>query len=150
MLCLAFVHLARITLLTLAFSPGLDCKTVRIFAYSSTREQSNNSSGTRLKTESETGETRFKYVFFFCLARHAWPISLLIWGKKTDCFAVQPWLNVLYYTDRMLIGNMLEKRKEASSCKEKSGLKSSRFLFPLIWKVKRSLKIAQVTYFEKV
>ena len=39
----------------------LDCKTVRIFAYSSTREQSNKrsgKSGTRLKTESETGERR--------------------------------------------------------------------------------------------
>ena len=36
----------------------LDCKTVRIFAYSSTREQSNKRSGTRLKTESETGERR--------------------------------------------------------------------------------------------
>ena len=35
-----------------------DCKTVRIFAYSSTREQSNKRSGTRLKTESETGERR--------------------------------------------------------------------------------------------
>ena len=33
----------------------LDCKTVRIFAYSSTHEQSNKRSGTRLKTESETG-----------------------------------------------------------------------------------------------
>ena len=36
----------------------LDCKTVRIFAYSSTREQSNKRSGTKLKTESETGERR--------------------------------------------------------------------------------------------
>ena len=36
----------------------VDCKTVRIFAYSSTREQSNKRSGTRLKTESETGERR--------------------------------------------------------------------------------------------
>ena len=37
---------------------SLDCKTVRIFAYSCTREQSNKRSGTRLKTESETwGET---------------------------------------------------------------------------------------------
>ena len=34
---------------------SLDCKTVRIFAYSSTREQSNKRSGTRLKTESEMG-----------------------------------------------------------------------------------------------
>ena len=37
----------------------LDCKTVRIFAYSSTREQSNKRSRARLKTESETGERRF-------------------------------------------------------------------------------------------
>ena len=36
----------------------LDCKTVRIFAYSSKREQSNKRSGTRLKTESETEERR--------------------------------------------------------------------------------------------
>ena len=36
----------------------LDCKTVRIFAYSSSREQSDKSSGARLKTESETGERR--------------------------------------------------------------------------------------------
>ena len=34
------------------------CKTVRIFAYSGTREQSNERSGTKLKTESETGEKR--------------------------------------------------------------------------------------------
>ena len=39
-------------------SVHLDCKTVRIFAYSSTHEQSNKRSGTRLKTESETGERR--------------------------------------------------------------------------------------------
>ena len=37
---------------------SLDCKTVGIFAYSSTREQSNKRSGTKLKTESETGERR--------------------------------------------------------------------------------------------
>ena len=36
----------------------IDCKTVRILAYSSTREQSNKRAGTRLKTESETGERR--------------------------------------------------------------------------------------------
>jgi len=33
---------------------GLDCKKVRIFAYSSTRQQSNKMSGARLRTESET------------------------------------------------------------------------------------------------
>ena len=36
----------------------LDCKTVRIVAYSSSREKSNKRSGARLKTESETGERR--------------------------------------------------------------------------------------------
>ena len=36
----------------------IDCKTVPIFAYSSTREQSNKMFGMRLKTESETGERR--------------------------------------------------------------------------------------------
>ena len=34
----------------------IDCKTVRIFSYSSTREQSNERSGTKLKAGSETGE----------------------------------------------------------------------------------------------
>ena len=32
---------------------------IRIFAYSSKREQSNEKSGTKLKTESDTGESRF-------------------------------------------------------------------------------------------
>ena len=61
----------------------LDCKTVRIFAYSSTREQSNKRSGTRLKTESETGGrvrlARFAHV---TLLSHALPISLLILRKN--------------------------------------------------------------------
>ena len=48
------------------FSTSLDCKTVRIFAYSSAREQSNKRSGTKLKTESETGERRY-----YSLASHA-------------------------------------------------------------------------------
>ena len=39
-------------------------KTVRIFAYSSTREHSNKRSGTRLKTESETGERRVRLARF--------------------------------------------------------------------------------------
>ena len=37
------------------FESEIDCKTARIFACSSTREQLNKSSETRLKTESETG-----------------------------------------------------------------------------------------------
>ena len=36
----------------------LDCKTVRIFAYSSTREHSNKKSGARLKKENETEKKR--------------------------------------------------------------------------------------------
>ena len=65
--------------------PRVDCKTVRIFAYSSTREQSNKRCGTRLKTESETGEIRFFSLARFArirVLRHALPISLLILRKK--------------------------------------------------------------------
>ena len=53
------------------FRKNLDCKTVRIFSYSSTREQSNKRSGTRLKTEIEESracEARTKL-------RHALPIT---------------------------------------------------------------------------
>ena len=60
----------------LVLQPKLDCKTLRTFTYSSTREQSNKRSGTRLKTESETGERRLR------LLRYALPISLLILRKK--------------------------------------------------------------------
>ena len=76
----------------------VDCKTFRIFAYSSTREQSNKRCGTRLKTESETG--------FFSLASHARRACearavrahksltprvtdfFADFEEKTDCFAV--------------------------------------------------------------
>ena len=40
------------------FFATIDCKTVRTFAYSSTREQSNKRYGARRETESETGESR--------------------------------------------------------------------------------------------
>ena len=68
----------------------VDCKTVRIFAYSSKLEQSNERSGTRLKTESETGESFFSLASHARLARfarvrllrHALPISLLILRRK--------------------------------------------------------------------
>ena len=56
----------------------LDYKTVRIFAYSSTREQSSNRSGTELKTESETLAPRFTDFF-------------TDFEKKNDCFAVYMW-----------------------------------------------------------
>ena len=40
----------------------VDCKTVRIFAYSSTREQPNKRSGMMLKTESETA-TLYRFLY---------------------------------------------------------------------------------------
>ena len=64
-------------------SVHLDCKTVRIFAYSSTREQSNKRCGTRVKTESDTGERRAcetltpRFTDFFT-----------DFEEKTDCLAV--------------------------------------------------------------
>ena len=61
----------------------VDCNSVRIFSNSSTREQSNKRSGTRLKTESER------------LARFAlktltpcFTDFFTDFEKKTDCFAV--------------------------------------------------------------
>ena len=57
-------------------SKNLDSKTVHIFAYSSTREQSNKRSGTKLKTERlKTLTPRFTDFF-------------TDFEKKTDCFAV--------------------------------------------------------------
>ena len=79
---------------------GIDCKTVRIFEYSSTREQSNKRSGTKLKRESETGKRRFSLASH---ARRACEASALHarktltlrfidlltdFEKKPDCFAV--------------------------------------------------------------
>ena len=52
-----------------ASAAEVDCKTVRIFAYSSMREQSNKRSGMRLKTESETGERRYGRVRLARFAR---------------------------------------------------------------------------------
>ena len=70
-----------------ALTNSIDCKTVRIFAYSSTREQLNKRSGTKVKTESKTGERRYGYVRLarfarVTLLRHALPISLLVLRKK--------------------------------------------------------------------
>ena len=55
------VHISNARVLRYMFckvAVAVDCKTVRIFAYSSTRKQSNKRSGMRLKTESETGRVR--------------------------------------------------------------------------------------------
>ena len=72
-------------------SKSLDCKTVLIFEYPSTDEQSNRRSGTRPKTtESETGERRF----FSSRASRTWDSNLvprafpskmggaIFWGKS--------------------------------------------------------------------
>ena len=66
---------------------SMDCKTVRIFAYSSSREQLNKRSGTRVKTESKTGERRYRRERLarfarIRLLRHALLISLLVLRKK--------------------------------------------------------------------
>ena len=75
----------------------LDCKTVRFFAYSNTREQSNQRSGMRLITESETGERRASHTRRACEARVLPARKTLTprftdfftdFEKKTDCFAV--------------------------------------------------------------
>ena len=62
----------------------LDCKIVRIFAFSSARKQSNKRSGTRLKTESETIGRDASHACEACvkLLRHALPISFLILRKN--------------------------------------------------------------------
>ena len=77
---------------------AVDCKTVRIFAYSSKREQSNKRSGTNWKYAKRT-------VGFFSLASHALraceacalralPISLLILRKKPTVLQSRVAVNV--------------------------------------------------------
>ena len=65
----------------------LDCKIVRICAYSGTCKQSNKRSGTRLRI------THFARVR---LLRHALPISILILREKTDCFEIYFFPEVCY------------------------------------------------------
>ena len=62
----------------------IHCKTVRIFAYSSTREHSNKRSGTRLKTESETGETP-RFTDFFTDVEKKNPTVLQSIDKTNLC-----------------------------------------------------------------
>ena len=62
----------------------IDCKTVRIFASSSTRQQSNKRSGTRLKTR-PTGVWGSR-ASRATLLRHVLPISLPILRKKNRLF----------------------------------------------------------------
>ena len=61
---------------------GLDCKTVRIFAHSSMREQSNKRSEKIIKKKKLASHARRARK---TLLRHALPISLLIFRKKPDC-----------------------------------------------------------------
>ena len=72
-------------------SATLDCKTVRIFAYSNTREQSNKRSGTRLKTESEIwGETVARALRACNTLTARFTDFFTDFEKKPDCFAVYP------------------------------------------------------------
>ena len=70
---------------------SLDGKTVRIFAYSRTREQSNERSGTKLKTESSPhrpyGRVRLARLALKTLKLRLTD-SFTDFEKKTDCFAV--------------------------------------------------------------
>ena len=61
----------------------IDCKTVRIFVHSSTREQSNERSGTRLKTVSENGRDAKS---FFSLASRACETRKTLTPRFTDFF----------------------------------------------------------------
>ena len=67
----------------------LDCKTVRIFAYSSKREQSNKRSGTRLKTESETGKWRTATSTHFTLCSLHFTIFTIFHTETTIKFALE-------------------------------------------------------------
>ena len=70
---------------------SLDSKTVRIFAYSRTREQSNERSGTKLKTESSPhrpyGRVRLARLALKTLTLRLTD-SFTDFEKKTNCFAV--------------------------------------------------------------
>ena len=47
------------------FTRKLDCKTVRIFAYSNAREQSNKRSGTKLRLASDSYATLYRFLYWF-------------------------------------------------------------------------------------
>ena len=80
----------------------VDCKTVCIFAYSSTCEQSNKRSGARLKMESETGDrlslpSHALQACKACALRPAsFPVVLGDFGYDITCQACQE--NLLYRT----------------------------------------------------
>ena len=81
----------------------VDCKTVCIFAYSSTFEQSNKRSGARLKMESETGDrlslpSHALQVCEACALRPAlFPVVLGDFGYDVTC---QAFLENLHYCTR--------------------------------------------------
>ena len=56
----------------------LDCKTVRTFAYSSTREQSNKRSRTRLKTTEAKGGPDSDFVFIFHFSVFIFYVSVFV------------------------------------------------------------------------
>ena len=117
---------------------SLDCKTVRIFAYSSTCEQSNKRSGTTLITESER------------LLRHALPISLLILRKKNRPFYS---LHVLFCT-YTYVSIILKKGRPTARLRQESKswildsalwIPDSRYLVPDFLSVKLEFRIPVVS-----
>ena len=88
------------------FGSEIDCKTVRIFACSSTREQLNKSSETRLKTESETdfflGRVKLASSARVKLLRRTLPISLLILRKRPTVLQSRSERTVELFFDKLL------------------------------------------------
>ena len=66
---------------------ALDCKTVRIIAYSRTREQSNKRSGTRMKHALRACEARALHALKTLTSRFT--DFFTDFEKTTDCFAVK-------------------------------------------------------------
>ena len=94
-----FVFVSR---LTVAFgssdSLSVDCKTVRIFCVFKYLLAGSRRSGTRLKTESETGErpygrVRLAHFARVRLLRHALPISVLIFSGACNTSSVKDFWN---------------------------------------------------------
>ena len=80
--------------------PFIECKTVRIFAYSSTREQSNKRPGRDAKICPHTPNGRVRLERFARVRRlrHALPISSLILRKKSTVLQSIP-----YYTSLIIL-----------------------------------------------
>ena len=99
LLFLHYLHIGYIGIL-ICISTLLHCKTVRIFAYSSTREQSNI-----LSLHTPVGRVRLARFARVRLLRHALPISLLILRKKPTVLQSSTLRNNVRYKDNQKLRN---------------------------------------------